>query len=340
MARLSDGSLVWWGRDFLHPQTTEVERVNCATGEIYTTFETSYGYQPPTAVLDSNGSAITGVVALADGEYVLLDDGSISYIYPSFSTATQGDGTTVTTGGFYTYPVNDIFGQPFSFGSSSTLHDTGSYGNMDYLVSDANDTLWLVGSNGYGQLGIGNNSYQSRPVQTIYSNNTPLEGVVDATAGTYHTAATLTDGSLWIWGDDRYGQLASGREIVRPYAAPVLFSTTPVTTTMATNTAPQFTSSPNLYGNTVDPYLYQITTSDAENHHRKFKLISVSPADAWGTPLAITSVNRADGTATLTGQTPPSGVCSVDVELGVIDGQGGSARQSFTIYLCSTGASS
>ncbi len=35
-------------------------------------------------------------------------------------------------------------------------------------------------------------------------------GYVHATAGTHHTAAIKTDGSLWAWGRNNYGQLGDG----------------------------------------------------------------------------------------------------------------------------------
>jgi alpha-tubulin suppressor-like RCC1 family protein len=64
-------------------------------------------------------------------------------------------------------------------------------------------TLWLWGDNLYGQLGDNSISDKSSPVQTI-SFGTNWKQVV---CGSTYTAAIKTDGTLWLWGRDNYGQL-------------------------------------------------------------------------------------------------------------------------------------
>jgi len=63
--------------------------------------------------------------------------------------------------------------------------------------------LWLWGYNGYGQLGDNTNISRSSPVQTIAGG----ENWRMVSAGHYHTAAVKTDGTLWSWGANQYGQL-------------------------------------------------------------------------------------------------------------------------------------
>jgi alpha-tubulin suppressor-like RCC1 family protein len=70
-----------------------------------------------------------------------------------------------------------------------------------------NGSLWCWGDNGYGQLG--NNSFGGRvsyPVQV-----TSLSDVSSVSLGWYHTCAIKTDGSLWCWGWNIFGQLGDGR---------------------------------------------------------------------------------------------------------------------------------
>ena len=63
--------------------------------------------------------------------------------------------------------------------------------------------LWVWGRNSYGQLGDNSVSNKSSPVQTV-SGGTNWKLIV---CGSYHTAAIKTDGTLWTWGSNYFGQL-------------------------------------------------------------------------------------------------------------------------------------
>jgi len=69
------------------------------------------------------------------------------------------------------------------------------------LFSDGG--LWLWGHNGYGALGDTTITHRSSPVQTV-AGGTNWKQVA---GGAYHTAAIKTDGTLWTWGQNNYGQL-------------------------------------------------------------------------------------------------------------------------------------
>ncbi|WP_208029780.1 RCC1 domain-containing protein [Rhabdothermincola sediminis] len=66
-------------------------------------------------------------------------------------------------------------------------------------------TLWAWGYNGDGQLGTGDTTDQTSPVQI--GTGTDWASV---TAGDSHTVAIRTDGTLWAWGRNGYGQLGTG----------------------------------------------------------------------------------------------------------------------------------
>ena len=75
--------------------------------------------------------------------------------------------------------------------------------------------LWLWGANGVfvggdGQLGDNSITHRSSPVQTV-AGGTNWKLV---SSGNYHTAAIKTDGRLWLWGRNSYGQLGDGSSIV------------------------------------------------------------------------------------------------------------------------------
>jgi alpha-tubulin suppressor-like RCC1 family protein len=64
-------------------------------------------------------------------------------------------------------------------------------------------TLWSWGNNSFGNLGDNTVSHRSSPVQTI-AGGTNWKQV---SSGYYHTAAIKTDGTIWSWGNNRYGNL-------------------------------------------------------------------------------------------------------------------------------------
>jgi len=74
------------------------------------------------------------------------------------------------------------------------------------LAVKTDGTLWTWGLNDEGQLGLEDwNVHRSSPEQVG-----DLTNWRSVTGGAYHTAAVKTDGSLWTWGYDAYGQLGLG----------------------------------------------------------------------------------------------------------------------------------
>ncbi len=79
-------------------------------------------------------------------------------------------------------------------------------GNGFSLVLKNDGTLWSFGANNEGELGNGVSAVNSQnPVQVLN-----LTNVVSMTAGTYHSLAVKSDGTVWAWGFNLYGQLGSG----------------------------------------------------------------------------------------------------------------------------------
>ncbi len=72
-----------------------------------------------------------------------------------------------------------------------------------------NDSLWCWGSDSSGQLGISSTAAQPRPVAV----SAGAAGVVSwkaVAAGSFYTVAVATDGTMWSWGADSFGQLGTG----------------------------------------------------------------------------------------------------------------------------------
>src|SRR5690606_3342862 len=72
----------------------------------------------------------------------------------------------------------------------------------------ADGTLWCWGRNGSGQLGDDSTITRTAPVQEA-SLATDWSTVA---AGSNHTCALKTDGSLWCWGSNGNGRLGDGTE--------------------------------------------------------------------------------------------------------------------------------
>jgi alpha-tubulin suppressor-like RCC1 family protein len=78
----------------------------------------------------------------------------------------------------------------------------------DHICATRTDgTLWCWGNNAEGQLGIGNTTSETLPQQVT----TPAAtGWATINSGSLHSCATRTDGSLWCWGDNSFGELGIG----------------------------------------------------------------------------------------------------------------------------------
>ena len=81
--------------------------------------------------------------------------------------------------------------------------------------------LWLWGRNAGAQLGTNNLVHRSSPVQTVSGGFNWFQ--VTATrgdSGIVNTAAIKTDGTLWIWGQNNYGQVGDNT-IIATRSSPV-----------------------------------------------------------------------------------------------------------------------
>ena len=86
-------------------------------------------------------------------------------------------------------------------GGTNWKQVAGGYRHTAAIKTDG--TLWAWGWGDYGALGTNNTSLNQTPV-TTFAGGTNWKQV---SCGRLHTAAIKTDGTLWTWGRNSYGQL-------------------------------------------------------------------------------------------------------------------------------------
>ena len=78
-------------------------------------------------------------------------------------------------------------------------------GGNHTLFTKSDGSLWVMGDNSYGQLGLG-----PMPAMTNVPHQIVSNGVLLLSAGYQHSLFKRSDGSLWGMGDNSYGQLGLG----------------------------------------------------------------------------------------------------------------------------------
>ena len=115
-----------------------------------------------------------------------------------------GDGTS---GNFRTMPV---------LVSGLTEVSSVAAGTYHSLALKSDGTVMAWGSNSLGQLGDGTSGNTRTSPVTVSG----LSGVVAIAAGSYHTVALKSDGSVWVWGRNNYGQLGIDATDSNPHPLP------------------------------------------------------------------------------------------------------------------------
>jgi alpha-tubulin suppressor-like RCC1 family protein len=137
------------------------------------------------------------------------------------SFAIKPDGTLWAWG----YNLGSMFGNgtslssnptPTQIGSSSYLAAAPGYKHSLAIKSDG--TLWGCGSNEFGQVGTGTVGQFS--VEDTFAQVGSETTWLFASAGKMHSLAIKSDGSLWAWGDNIYGELGDGSTLQK--SRPVL----------------------------------------------------------------------------------------------------------------------
>jgi len=98
-------------------------------------------------------------------------------------------------------------------GTTWSIGGTLGYRNAFGIKSD--NTLWVWGNNGQGELGVNDRTNYSSPVQ--------IPGTTWDMLGPIYSGATWgvkTDGTLWVWGQQSYGEFGQNGNVTTNYSSP------------------------------------------------------------------------------------------------------------------------
>ncbi len=144
----------------------------------------------------------SGIVAIAGGSdwsMALASDHTV-WAWGYNGEGELGDGTTTHR----TAPVQVV-------GLADVISIAAAYYCSMALKSDG--TVWTWGYNGDGELGNNSSSDSSVPVQVQTTGGLPLTGITSIAAGYTHGLAVATDGTVWAWGTNTYGEIGTGIDV-------------------------------------------------------------------------------------------------------------------------------
>lgn len=130
------------------------------------------------------------------------------------SLALTRDGTVWAWGGNWSGELgdggDDALPSPPRYAPARVLGLTGvsavAAGGSYSLALTSDGRVWAWGANGFGELGDGTTAWRRSTPARIPN----LTGVIAIGAGVRHSVALKSDGTVWTWGSNQYGQLGDG----------------------------------------------------------------------------------------------------------------------------------
>ena len=156
------------------------------------------------AVLDTSYNLLTGIRAIAAGNshsLALTADGRVlTWGYNNYGQL--GDGSTANS----TLPRVVIHDSYFPLQNMVAVAAGGNHS----LALHRDGQVYSWGYNDNGQLGVGDRNTRLRAQAVLDSGSAVLTGINGIAAGSSHSLALRSTGTLLSWGDNAYGQLGNG----------------------------------------------------------------------------------------------------------------------------------
>ncbi len=179
-----------------------------------TTTETCGEYSTPCSSTPMEISGLTDVIAIAAGSshsIVLKADGTV-WAWGSNSAGQLGDKTTIDS------PT------PIQVSDLADVAAIASRGDHS-LALKTDGTIWTWGDNYHGQLGVTTTETcgeYSTPCSSTPMEVSGLTDVIAIAAGSSHSIVLKTDGTVWTWGSNKFGQLGNATTTDSTVPVPVL----------------------------------------------------------------------------------------------------------------------
>ena len=169
-------------------------------------------YQFRAEVADnSTGNPVTDCAAFATTVTIIAPGGTL-YAWGWNGSGQVGDGS------------GSDQHSPVAVSTTSGLNSVSaiSAGNQHSLALKSDGTVWAWGSDNNGELGNGVYvSGQPTPLMVLTSK---LSGVVAIAAGYEHSLTLKSDGTVWAFGNDNYGEMGDGAAVHQQQYDPVQVS--------------------------------------------------------------------------------------------------------------------
>ena len=146
-------------------------------------------------------AGLSGVVSVSGGDFfasALLSDGTVwAWGYCRYGECGSAPGPVSTP--VQVPGISDVI----------AISSNGAYGGGHTLALNAEGTVWAWGLNYFGQLGVSQyaGTYGPTPIPIQVPQ---LNCVTSVAAGSFFSIASRSDGTVWTWGDNTYGELGNG----------------------------------------------------------------------------------------------------------------------------------
>lgn len=202
-------------REFAYSSTNVLYKLS--TNEIYYNGDSTSG-QSGNGTIQTYANQVNLTNVIGSGALQLAVGGLSNMVVKINGTIKVWGSNNVNQLGYNPTPTNKF--EPFQLNSSNQIVDYSTSGNLSAIIVDDGSsqnkgTVWTWGPNYFGQLGNGtvSNTIQDVPTSIGLTNVTQ---VVAQSQGGGTILALKSDGTVWGWGHNNYGQVAGSGNTNEP----------------------------------------------------------------------------------------------------------------------------